>query len=125
MIDYKKTELMPTDCHKSFNGRAVVYEFKNGTKALRSYNTFVYVLSKGGKAYKTWDGWSATTGRHIASFVGKNKKDYAALEYCSIEKALEKCKVEKEAINGLVDREYCFDFSKVSQNPFFGFNAHY
>lgn len=71
-------ELTPTDSHKSFYGKATVIE-KNGVKTLISYSTLVAKIDKSGKIYRLWDGWSATTGRHIASFCGLNKREFEKL----------------------------------------------
>lgn len=35
---------------------------------------------KAGELVKLWDGWSATTGRHIAAFCGLNKAAYTSLQ---------------------------------------------
>ena len=75
--------LIPTDSHKSFWGKAEVIALKDGTKVLRSYSTYVAMI-KDGIVYRTWGGWSATTGRHIKSFIGLNKKQYEALPFVEI-----------------------------------------
>jgi len=56
------------DHRKSFNGKATVIE-DNGIKKLKSYETIVCKINKNGKLIKLWDGYSATTMRHINSFV--------------------------------------------------------
>ena len=71
-------ELIPTDGRKSFYGKAHVIE-KNGVKTLISYTTPVAKINKNGQIYRLWDGWSATTGRHIAAFCGLNKREFTAL----------------------------------------------
>lgn len=72
-------ELTPCDNHKSFYGKAKVFEDENG-KTLYSYDTKILTITKEGKYIKFWNDWSATTGRHIAAFCGLNKKQYEALE---------------------------------------------
>lgn len=72
-------ELIPRDSRKSFYGKAIVIEQENGDLALQSYSTIVLIKKSDGKLIRTWDGWSATTGRHIASFCGLNKKQYLEL----------------------------------------------
>lgn len=72
-------ELTPRDSRKSFYGKAIVIEQENGDLALQSYSTIVLIKKPDGKLIRTWDGWSATTGRHIASFCGLNKKEYLKL----------------------------------------------
>lgn len=68
-------ELIPTDSRKSFYKKAIVYIADDGTQFLRSYDTIV-ASKKGGKVYRHWNDWSATTGRHIASFCGMGKKQF-------------------------------------------------
>ena len=76
--------LMPTDSHKSFYGKAEVILLKNGTKLLRSYSTIVAGVTKSGKSFRSWCGWSATTGRHIKSFMGMNKKEWESLPFVEV-----------------------------------------
>lgn len=71
-------ELTPKDGRKSFYRKAWVIQCENGVEALLSYETIVAVKVNG-QIYRTWDGWSATTGRHIAAWCGLNKKEYKAL----------------------------------------------
>lgn len=73
--------LVPSDSHKSFYGKARVVIFDNGCAALISYSTVVLFRDNKGKLHRTWDGWSATTGRHIRAWVGLNKAEYCALPY--------------------------------------------
>ena len=64
----KSFALIPCDSQKSFYGKAYVVENKN-IHVLRSYSTFVcYYNSETREFVKLWDGYSATTMRHIASF---------------------------------------------------------
>lgn len=80
--DYK--ELVPTDSHKSFYGKAEIINLKNGTRLLRSYSTIVAGITKSGKMFRSWSGWSATTGRHIKSFMGLNKREWESLPFVSV-----------------------------------------
>lgn len=75
----KKYYLMPNDSHKSFYGKAIVIEKDNGEKELISYTTTVMKQTKTGEYIRLWDGWSATTGRHIKAFSGLNKAEYFKL----------------------------------------------
>lgn len=75
----KHYELLPNDCHKSFYGKAKVFVSKDGTEYLQSYSTIVCVREPDGTIRRTWSGWSATTGRHIAAFCGMNKKTFCSL----------------------------------------------
>lgn len=72
-------ELIPTDGRKSFYGKALVDLAPNGSQTLYSYGTAIIIKTADGKLMKLWDGWSATTGRHIAAFCGLNKKAFMAL----------------------------------------------
>jgi hypothetical protein len=75
----KKYELIPNDGRKSFYGKAVVEVANDGTETLYSYNTAIIKRTAAGELVKLWDGWSATTGRHIKAFCGLNKAAYMAL----------------------------------------------
>lgn len=72
-------ELTPTDGRKSFYGKAVVMVEDNGTETLYSYNTPIIKRLVSGELVKIWDGWTATTGRHIKAFCGLNKAAYMSL----------------------------------------------
>ena len=72
-------ELRPTDGRKSFYGKAVVIVEDNGTETLYSYNTPIIKRLVSGELVKMWDGWTATTGRHIKAFCGLNKAAYMSL----------------------------------------------
>jgi hypothetical protein len=75
----KHYELFPTDGRASFYHKATV-ETKGRTSTLLSYGTPVVRRNeRTGKLTRLWDGWSATTGRHIAAFCGLNKAAYLAL----------------------------------------------
>ena len=58
--------LIPTDSHKSFYGKAQVIT-SGGTVYLKSYDTIVAKIC-GNEFFRTWGGWSATTARHVNSF---------------------------------------------------------
>ena len=62
--------LKPKGSQKSFGGKAIVKEYQSGDKILYSYLTPVLKQTKEGKLIRLWDGYSATTGRHIESFAG-------------------------------------------------------
>ena len=72
-------ELKPTTNQKSFYGKAQVIVSSDGTEFLKSYETIVLKRKPDGELVRTWQGWSATTGKHIAAFAGINKKQYLAL----------------------------------------------
>lgn len=74
-------ELIPTDGRKSFYKKANVEVDLDGTQTLYSYNIPVIRRSPRGELTRLWNGWSATTGRHIASFCGLNKSAFEKLPY--------------------------------------------
>ena len=65
----EKYELIPTDGRKSFYGKAIVIEKDNGEKVLQSYNTEVCKITSDGEFVRLWSGYSATTMRHVNSFL--------------------------------------------------------
>ena len=71
--------LMPTDGRKSFYNKAVVQINDDGSETLYSYETPIVKRTAAGQLVKLWDGWTATTGRHINAFCGLNKAGFAAL----------------------------------------------
>lgn len=75
----RKYKLTPTDGRKSFYGKAVVIVEDNGTETLYSYNTPIIKRLVSGELVKLWDGWTATTGRHIQAFCGLNKAAFMSL----------------------------------------------
>lgn len=75
----KRYELIPTDGRKSFYGKERVEIADDGTETLYSYDTPIIKRTNAGELVKLWDGWSATTGRHIAAFCGLNKAAYMNL----------------------------------------------
>ena len=73
-------ELTPTDGRKSFYSKAIVVIDNDGTETLYSYNTPVIRRWTEGKLERLWDGWSATTGRHVKAFCGISKKEWDKME---------------------------------------------
>ena len=61
--------VMSCDRAKSFYGKAKIIEKDNGEKVLRSYDTEVCKITSGGEFVRLWSGYSATTMRHINSFL--------------------------------------------------------
>lgn len=72
-------ELTPNNGRKSFYVKAHVLIDDDGTETLLSYGTPVVKRTLDGKMIRLWNGWSATTGRHIVAFCGVNKKGYLEL----------------------------------------------
>ena len=58
-----------SDRAKSFYGKAKIIETENGEKVLQSYNTFVCRITAAGQFVRMWGGYSATTMRHVNSFL--------------------------------------------------------
>lgn len=75
----RKYELNSTDGRKSFYRKAVVIVEDNGTETLYSYGTPIIKRLVSGELIKLWDGWTATTGRHIRAFCGLNKAGFLSL----------------------------------------------
>jgi len=71
-------ELIPHDGRKSFCGKAIV-EVNNGEEILYSYGTAIIKKTASNELVRLWDGWTSTTGRHIAAFCGLNKAGFMAL----------------------------------------------
>ena len=62
-------ELSPVaDSRKSYYGKARVVEW-NGESILVSYETPVCKIDRDGRFVRLWNGYSATTMRHINSFL--------------------------------------------------------
>ena len=59
----------PIDGKKSFYKKCSVTEYENGEKVLMSYTTPVIKITTEGEPVRLWDGWSATTQRHINAFL--------------------------------------------------------
>ena len=75
-----KKELYPTDGRKSFYGKAYTITSDNGDEVLYSYNTAIIKKAKSGELFKLWNGWTATTGRHIKAFCEMNKAKFLKLK---------------------------------------------
>lgn len=64
----KTYTINPTDGRKSFYNKATVIDHENGIFELKSYDTIVARISNG-KFERLWSGYSATTMRHVNSFI--------------------------------------------------------
>lgn len=65
---FKETEIKPCNNQKSFYGKANQIETKDGL-FLQSYETIVcYIDKKTNTFHRLWNGYSATTQKHIDSF---------------------------------------------------------
>lgn len=84
-MTYEKYYLMPNAGagrkQKSFYGKAIVENFGNN-KILYSYGTRILTINSKGQIIKSWSGWSATTAKHINSFLyANNKKTFSKKEW--------------------------------------------
>lgn len=57
------------DRAKSYYKKAKVAEYDNGEKRLYSYGTHVATIDGQNNFHKIWNGYSATTMRHVNSFI--------------------------------------------------------
>lgn len=79
----KKYELIPTDGRKSFYGKAQVVIDDAGNETLYSYETAIIKRTKAGELIRLYDGFTATTGRHIKAFCGLNKSQFLSVPLAS------------------------------------------
>lgn len=71
--NYDEYNLIPEyDNSKSFYGKAKVTVYPNGTKVLTSYKTEVAAIMPDGSFRRLWNGYSATTSRHVNEFRLQN-----------------------------------------------------
>jgi len=80
-------ELIPNDNRRSFYGKAYVERNeKTGTEYLYSYGTLVARKNKDGILTRVWNGYSATTMRHINAFAGRpiGKKEWETMKPVNI-----------------------------------------
>lgn len=66
-----KTEKLEATTQKSYYGKAKINILDNGTKELISYKTKVAIITKGGRFFRLWEGYSLTTMNHINDFRRK------------------------------------------------------
>ena len=69
----------PKPDRKSWYGKCAVYEDGDGSEALRSYRTIVMTRDADGALHRHWDGWSATTARHIWAAFRVDTKSYRGM----------------------------------------------
>ena len=65
---------------KDWYGKCAIYQIENGEKALRSYRTIVMTQDAEGNLHRHWDGWSATTARHVWRGFHVDTKSYRKME---------------------------------------------
>lgn len=76
----RRYELKPTNGRRSFYNKAYVEVDDAGNETLFSYNTPVLRRDKDGSFHRLYNGFTFTTGVHIKSFCGMDKKAYLKLE---------------------------------------------
>ena len=118
-----RTELIPNDGRKSFYGKAVVDTLDDGSQVLYSYNTPIIKKYPNGELKRLYDGWSATTGRHIKAFCGLDKKGFLNLEHEKFNESLKtrknrKLKESMGTYNDIVDSlaEYASEYLEEEPN---------
>ena len=62
-------DLEPIDNRKSFYNKCKAIEMEDGSKFLKSYNTYVCSIDPFGNFHRHWGYYSATTMRHINAFL--------------------------------------------------------
>ena len=68
-VSLNSFELPCLDGRKSFYGKAIVHKTDEGTFVLQSYETCVGEIDRSRKFHRLWDDYSATTMRHVNSFL--------------------------------------------------------
>lgn len=106
-----KYELIPNNGQKSFYGKAVVFVEHNGTETLCSYGTPIIKRTQNGTLVKLWNGWTATTGKHIKAFCGLNKKEFEKLSP-AVSYPMAANMTPQESYNAMIARRY-FNQSKA------------
>lgn len=64
---------------KSLYGKAIAIRLNDGSAYLRSYDTIAMSIDADKKLHRHYDGWTATTGRHLQAFAGICKKEWDKL----------------------------------------------
>lgn len=75
-------KLEPANSQKSFYGKATVYEYADGARVLVSYSTRVAEIAPDGSFRRLWSGFSATTMKHINSFIALYGVDGGGKKWC-------------------------------------------
>ena len=80
-----KSEKLQATLQADYYGKAHILTFADGTKALKSYETTVCMITPAGDFIRLWGGYSNTTKRHINDFrrlfdlPALNKAEWCAL----------------------------------------------
>lgn len=99
-------ELIPVNGQKSFHGKAVVETYTDGSAVLFSYNTPIIKRLLHGELVRLWDGWTATTGKHISAFCGLKKAAFMALPLEAPEKKPGPDMSTAESYRAMMGRRY-------------------
>lgn len=81
IVEVTKTELTPTSSRKSFYGKALVLEGKDGMRWLQSYNTIMCSVDRDGHVRRHSDHRSYTTDRHVKAFLETFAPDMDPAEF--------------------------------------------
>lgn len=99
------------DNRKSFYGKAQIIE-RNGEKLLKSYETIVCKIDANGCFIRLWNGYSATTMRHVNSFCsfynvnGGGKKWWDSLEAETATGTAGRTLTNRESYAAMMNRRY-------------------
>ena len=106
-----------------YSKRAARIDTKGGRKYIRSYNTLVGFVDRNGKLHRFWDGYSATTLKHINLIYpdGINKKEWLSLK---IEKMDDNAKAINEWFNDNVGT-CIFKYNLYGNDYYNGFEKAY
>lgn len=85
IVKVTKTELTPTSSRKSFYGKALVLEGKDGTHWLQSYDTVMCSVDRDGHVRRHSDHRSYTTNRHVKAFLETFAPDMESSEFRKLE----------------------------------------
>lgn len=85
IVKVTKTELTPTSSRKSFYGKALVLEGKDGMHWLQSYNTIMCSVDRDGHVRRHSDHRSYTTDRHVKAFLETFAPDMDPAEFRKLE----------------------------------------
>lgn len=76
----KKIILEPTGNVKSFYNKAYILEDEEGNATLYSYETPIIRRNTDGSLTRLYNGWTATTGRHIKAFCNLTKQEFLKIK---------------------------------------------
>jgi hypothetical protein len=80
-MEEKRMALSPVDNRKSFYNKAYVLYMADGSKVLESYGTKVCRVTADSSVQRLWNGYSATTMRHVNSFMASCNLPYGGKKW--------------------------------------------